>query len=72
MLATDPRSGSPKSDGGSPPANPADGGFAVGATTVTPATPQNDLEIVAPKVRGSPGCPTISPVLPDCVDSNSK
>jgi len=31
MLATGPHSGSPKSDGGSPWANPADGGFAVGA-----------------------------------------
>lgn len=33
---------------------------------------QKFFDSVTPYVRGSPGCPTISPVLPDWVDSNSK
>ena len=33
---------------------------------------QKDLDKVTPYVRGSPGCPTINPVLPDWVASTSK
>lgn len=71
MLRAGLRSRSPEPAGGSASADPTDGGFADRRCNPH-VTYQKLRETVAPKVRGSPGCPTIRPVLPDWVESSSK